>query len=140
MGLSRLVGRKCLANRPGLGHKRRLPRLRSKDYAPFMRSRLLAFLAAPLFTGGLLLGGCQTLTGLGNNAAATVGLEDDVPKAYTASEESKPQRSGIAVADEPLAARAGATVLAAGGSAVDAVTTMFFTLSATYPVAAGLGS
>jgi gamma-glutamyltranspeptidase/glutathione hydrolase len=52
---------------------------------------------------------------------------------------SEPKRSGIAVADEPLAARAGAAALADQGTAVDAVATMFFTLTATYPVAAGLG-
>jgi gamma-glutamyltranspeptidase/glutathione hydrolase len=46
----------------------------------------------------------------------------------------------MAVADEPLAARAGAASLADDGTAVDAVATMFFTLTATYPVAAGLGS
>lgn len=80
------------------------------------------------------------MSSLGDHAAATVGLEDDVPKTYTASEESVPHRGGVAVADEPLAAQSGASVLASGGSAVDAVATMFFTLSATYPVAAGLGS
>ncbi len=101
-----------------------------------MRSRLLAFLAAPV----LFLGGCQTFSNLGDHTAASLGLGDDVPKAYTASEESLPHRGGIAVADEPLAARAGASTLASGGGAVDAVTTMFFTLSVTYPVAAGLGS
>ncbi len=100
-----------------------------------MRSRLLALLAAP----ALFLGGCQTVSRLGDHAAATVGLSD-VPKTYTASEQSLAQRGGIAVADEPLAARAGAIALAANGSAVDAVSTMFFALTATYPVAAGLGS
>jgi len=98
--------------------------------------RRLALFAAPL----LLMGGCQTMSSLGDHAAASVGLGDDTPKTYTASEESKPERSGIAVADEPLAARAGASALASSGSAVDAVTTMFFALTATYPVAAGLGS
>jgi gamma-glutamyltranspeptidase/glutathione hydrolase len=98
--------------------------------------RRLAIFAAPL----LFLGGCQTVSSLGDHAAATVGLGDDAPKTYTASQESKAQRSGIAAADEPLAARSGAAALASGGSAVDAVTTMFFTLTATYPVAAGLGS
>jgi gamma-glutamyltranspeptidase/glutathione hydrolase len=86
----------------------------------------------------LLLGGCQTLTGLGDHTAATLGFEDE-PQSYTASMVSEPKRSGIAVADEPLAARAGAAALADQGTAVDAVATMFFTLTATYPVAAGLG-
>ena len=102
-----------------------------------MRSpRRLALFAAPL----LLLGGCQTISSLGDSAVSTVGLGDDSPKTYTSSQESKAQRTGIAVADEPLAARTGAAALASGGSAVDAVTTMFFALTATYPVAAGLGS
>ena len=97
--------------------------------------RSLALLAAPL----LMLGGCQTLSSLGDHAAATVGLGDDVPRAYTANQESQARRTGIAVADEPLAARTGAGSLTLHGNAVDAVTTMFFTLAATYPVAAGLG-
>ena len=86
-----------------------------------------------------LLGGCQTITSLGDHTAATLGFEDE-PQTYTSSVVSEAKRSGIAVADEPLAARAGAAVLADDGSAVDAVATMFFTLTATYPVAAGLGS
>jgi len=97
--------------------------------------RFIALLAAP----ALLLGGCQTLESLGNHAASTVGLADDVPRAYTASEESEAEHAGIAVADEPLAARAGASALQSKGSAVDAVAAMFFTLTTTYPVAAGLG-
>ena len=47
--------------------------------------------------------------------------------------------TGLAVSDEPFAAQAGAAILTQGGSAADAVTAMFFTLTATYPVAAGLG-
>ena len=100
-----------------------------------LSSRLIALVAAP----ALLLGGCQTLSSLGNHTAATIGLADDVPRAYTASEVSEAQNAGIALADEPLAARAGASALQSKGSAVDAVAAMFFTLTATYPVAAGLG-
>jgi gamma-glutamyltranspeptidase/glutathione hydrolase len=100
-----------------------------------LSKRLIALLAAPAF----MLGGCETIQSLGDHAAATVGLADDVPHTYTASQVSQAQRSGIAVADEPLAAKAGAAVLAAHGNAADAVATMFFTLTATYPVAAGLG-
>lgn len=88
----------------------------------------------------LLLSGCQTATSFGNHAAATLGLMDNVPKTYTASSVSEPSKAGVAVSDEPLAARQGAMALAAGGSAVDAVATMYFTLSVTYPVAAGLGA
>jgi gamma-glutamyltranspeptidase / glutathione hydrolase len=99
-----------------------------------MSQRFIAFLAMPAF----LLSGCQTITSLGDHTAATLGMEDE-PQSYTASMVSEAKRSGIAVADEPLAARAGAAALADQGSAVDAVATMFFTLTATYPVAAGLG-
>src|SRR4029077_16833730 len=60
-------------------------------------------------------------------------------RAYTASQESQARRTGIAVADETLEARAGGAALTLHGNAVDAVTSMFFTLAATYPVAAGLG-
>jgi gamma-glutamyltranspeptidase/glutathione hydrolase len=77
---------------------------------------------------------------MGDHTASMFGMGDDMPKSYTASEVSVAQRSGIAVADEPLAAKAGAAALTSYGSAVDAVAAMFFTLTATYPVAAGLGS
>src|SRR5215469_5220465 len=99
-----------------------------------MSRRFIALFVMPAF----LLGGCETITSLGDHTAATLGLEDE-PTSYTASMVSEPRRSGIAVADEPLAARAGAAALADQGTAVDAVASMFFTLTATYPVAAGLG-
>lgn len=100
-----------------------------------LSKRLYALFTVP----ALFLGGCQTLSSLGDHTAALVGLGDDAPKAYTSSEVSEAARTGIAVADEPLAARAGAAAMASQGNAVDAVTTMFFTMTATYPVAAGLG-
>ena len=99
-----------------------------------MSRRFTALFVLPAF----LLGGCQSATTMGDHVASTLGLEDE-PHSYTASMVSEPKRTGIAVADEPLAARAGAAILADQGSAVDAVATMFFTMTATYPVAAGLG-
>lgn len=47
--------------------------------------------------------------------------------------------AGLVVGDEPFAVQAGADALSAGGSAADAATATYFTLAATYPVAAGLG-
>jgi gamma-glutamyltranspeptidase/glutathione hydrolase len=100
-----------------------------------LHKRAFALLALPL-----LLGGCDTLESVGDSASATLGLSDrETPERYTDSATSEAQRVGVVVSDEPLAAKAGAAALASQGNAVDAVTTMFFTLTATYPVAAGLG-
>jgi gamma-glutamyltranspeptidase/glutathione hydrolase len=113
--IGRAVGHKGAAIRPFL-----------KDYSPFMRiSRLALILAVPLAAG------CSTL----DSVTGAVGLSS-TPGNIVSEAGHTP---GLAVADEPFAARAGAAVLARQGNAVDAVTTMFFALSATYPVAAGLG-
>ena len=77
-----------------------------------------------------LLAGCSTLDNLGS-------LVPDVGIGGPSFEAAK--TTGLTVSDEPFAANAGAAILAQGGSAADAVTAMFFTLTATYPVAAGLG-
>ncbi|MGD0190366.1 MAG: gamma-glutamyltransferase [Rhizomicrobium sp.] len=68
-------------------------------------------------SGLLLLGGCSFL-GFGDQA---------------------PQRTGLAVGDEPIAVQAAGAVLAGGGNAADAATAMYFAMSVTYPVAAGIG-
>ena len=86
--------------------------------------RFLSLLFAPL------LAGCSTLGSLDS-------LVPDVGLGGPSFEAAK--TTGLTVADEPFAAEAGASVLAQGGSAADAVTAIFFTLTATYPVAAGLG-
>jgi gamma-glutamyltranspeptidase/glutathione hydrolase len=95
--------------------------------------RLLSLFIVPL------LAGCSTLDslvppmpdlGLGDVGSA-VGLGGPSFEAA--------KTTGLAVSDEPFAAQTGAAILAQGGSAADAVAAMFFTLTVTYPVAAGLG-
>ena len=49
------------------------------------------------------------------------------------------QSFGGAVADEPAAALVARDTLSAGGNAADAAVALYFALSATYPVAAGIG-
>ena len=87
-------------------------------------ARLAGLLLAPFLTAG-----CSTLDSLVPDSS-DIGLGPSMQPAKT---------TGLAVADEPLAAQAGAAVLSQGGNAADAVAAMFFTLSATYPVAAGPG-
>lgn len=97
--------------------------------------RTLALFAVPL----IFLGGCSTVRSVSDGVTSTLGLGGDGNMSSTGEETSTVHRTGMTVADEPLAARAGARVLQEGGSAADAVTTMFFTMTASYPVAAGLG-
>jgi len=74
--------------------------------------------------GGLFLTGCSSFSGL---------FEGEQPQGNI------PPAGAYVVGDESAAVKAGAAVLAEGGSAVDAVTTVYFAMSVTYPVAAGLG-
>ena len=93
--------------------------------------RLLSLLAVPL-----LLAGCETMDSL-VPSMPDLGMSDLLGSSAPAMQAAR--TTGLAVSDEPYAAQTGATILSQGGSAADAVSAMFFTLTATYPVAAGLG-
>jgi gamma-glutamyltranspeptidase / glutathione hydrolase len=86
--------------------------------------RVVPFLTLPL---AVLLAGCS----LGSTIDSTLG--------FGGSNSRSSQSSGLAVGDEPFAVKTGTAILNQGGSAADAVTAMFFAMTATYPVAAGLG-
>lgn len=92
-----------------------LPRLSGVSAAPFAVS-----LAA------LVLTGCNG----GQLFRAGSGATDTLKVASSRQ---------LVVGDEPFAVNAATAVLAQGGNAVDAATTLFFALSVTYPVAAGPG-
>jgi gamma-glutamyltranspeptidase/glutathione hydrolase len=87
--------------------------------------RVAPFFALPL---AALVAGCS----VGSAIDSTLGLGG-------ASGAVSSQSTGLAVGDEPFAVKTGTAILAQGGSAADAVTAMFFAMSATYPVAVGLG-
>ena len=92
-------------------------------------ARAQAFLALPL---AALLTSCSLGSDIGDTVGSTLGLG-------SSSGSVASQSSGLAVGDEPFSVKTGTAILNQGGSAADAVTAMFFAMTATYPVAAGLG-
>ncbi len=70
---------------------------------------------------------------LGTLAACSNAPQPDVPKGPT------PGFFGGAAADEPRAALVAEAILARGGTAADAAAALFFALTVTYPVSAGIG-
>ncbi|MGD0144838.1 MAG: gamma-glutamyltransferase [Rhizomicrobium sp.] len=70
---------------------------------------------------------------------ASIGLVFLTGCSWFGGGNSGPPPGGFVVGDEPYAVKAGASVLAEGGSAADAVTATYFALAATYSVAAGIG-
>ena len=98
----------------------------NKDYVPVMSHfRMSGFFAAPL-AAALALAGCSA-----GQLFGTDELKTDTVKVASSRQ--------LVVGDEPFAVNAAVAVLAQGGNAVDAATTLFFALSVTYPVAAGPG-
>lgn len=71
--------------------------------------------------------------------AALIGLVLLTGCSWIGGATKPPPEGGLVVGDEPYAVRAGAAILAEGGSAADAATATYFALSATYSVAAGIG-
>ena len=92
--------------------------------------RAAPFLALPL---AALLAGCSLGSTIDSTLNSTLGFGGG------SKSRCHPQSSGLAVGDEPFAVKTGTAILSQGGSAADAVTAMFFAMTATYPVAAGLG-
>ncbi|HUO03125.1 MAG TPA: gamma-glutamyltransferase [Rhizomicrobium sp.] len=104
-------------------------------------SRAASFLALPM---AALLTGCSVTDTISDTVSSafdsaynsTLGNASTLGSAPRATAEPD---TGLAVGDEPFAVKTGTAILAEGGNAADAVTAMFFAMTATYPVAAGLG-
>lgn len=94
-------------------------------------SRAASFLALPL---AALLTGCSVTDTISSTVSSAYNSTLGGGSGATAAPDT-----GLAVGDEPFAVKTGTAILAEGGNAADAVTAMFFAMSATYPVAAGLG-
>jgi gamma-glutamyltranspeptidase / glutathione hydrolase len=82
-------------------------------------------------TGSMLIS--RLLSGIAG-AALLAGCSSDM-----SIKPEGPKQGAFLVGDEPYAVRAAATVMSQGGNAADAAAAMYFVLSVTYPVSAGLG-
>lgn len=98
-------------------------------------SRAASFLALPL---SVLLAGCSVTDTITDTIDSAVSATFNSASARISGSTSQTSL-GLAVGDEPFAVKTGIAILGEGGSAADAVTAMFFAMTATYPVAAGLG-
>jgi gamma-glutamyltranspeptidase/glutathione hydrolase len=85
-----------------------------------------------------LLAGCSVTDTISDAVSSTVGSAYNSTLGSGPSPTAEPD-TGLAVGDEPFSVKTGTAILAEGGTAADAVTAMFFAMTATYPVAAGLG-
>ena len=94
-------------------------------------SRFVCFLALPSL---LTVAACSYVDSAVSGVGETLGVSDSASSTIAAT-----PTKGLAVADEPLAAKSGAAILSQGGSAADAVTAMFFNYLRIHSILVDLG-